>query len=66
MSSLTFHDVVGSRLWWDYLTISQPDENGTSSLFVPSVSQDLEPNLIKSFETIHGFSKIEFAWAYCE
>lgn len=66
LKSLPFNDVVGSRPWWDYLTITQPDENKVSSLFVPSVHQKLYPTLNESFEKIHGFSKIEFAYAYCE
>ena len=54
-------DVVGSHPWWEYVSISKPDENGTSSFSIPSANMDILNNATAILEKIDGISRVNAA-----
>lgn len=52
-------DVLDGHPWWDYMHISKPDENSTSSLTIPTVSGAVDNIVRKTMPNIDGVLKVD-------
>ncbi|MGI0047202.1 MAG: hypothetical protein ACREBB_08450 [Nitrosotalea sp.] len=52
-------DVLDGHPWWDYMHISKPDENNTSSLTIPTVSGVVDDIVRKTMQDVDGVLKVD-------
>lgn len=60
LSNIDFSaDVLGGHHWWDYLQISKPDANSTSSLTIPTMSISADKIVRETMQGMDGVLRVD-------
>ena len=52
-------DVLDGHQWWDYMHVSNPDVNSTSTITIPTVSGSVDKIVTETMQSMDGILKVD-------